>query len=412
MDEAFLKRLEVEYQQKIKIAGNKIREEAGYPPVEDISIPESEIDEVQTEDAEFNINSNRQLGQTIFEKLGLGAKYKKKGKAGDYVLNAEVLEKLSSEGHNIAKYILEYRALTKLYSTYIHGLIQHINPYTKRIHTTFQNALTVTGRLSSTSPNIQNIPARTKEGKQIRRCFIAPSEDYIIMKVDYSQVELRILAHIANINQLKDAFRNDKDVHSITASQVFKIPVEQIDKATRNKAKAINFGIIYGMSEFGLAKRIGVTTEEAKTFIEKYFQQYPGIKQYMTRTIEFCRKHGYVNTLYHRRCWIPGINEETRTKTSFAERTSINTPIQGTSADITKIAMNSLHKAFLEKGLKTRMIIQVHDEIVFEVPKDEVEIVQPLIKELMEGACFKNDTKFSVPLTVEATIDNKWLPDE
>ena len=424
MDEPALVKMENEYREKIKAIGNKIREDAGYPTIdEDIEIPTSEeeiesmiieMDEMKQEASEeFNINSNRQLGQVIFEKLGIGTKLRKKTKVGDYILNAEVLQKLAAEGHSIAKHILEYRALTKLYSTYISGLRQHINPYTKRIHTTFQNALTVTGRLSSVMPNIQNIPVRTAEGKQIRRCFISPSDDYVIMKVDYSQVELRILAHIANIPVLKNAFKENKDVHAITASQVFNVPLDQVDKSTRNKAKAINFGIIYGMSEFGLSKRIGVDTQAAKSFIEQYFKQYPGIKNYMTKTIEFCRKHGYVNTLFNRRCWIPGIEDQGfGGKSSFGERTSINTPIQGTSADITKIAMNSLHKAFQEKGLRTRMIIQVHDEIVFEVPKDEVETVEPIIKELMEGAAFFGGTNFTVPLTVEATVDSKWLADE
>ncbi|KAF0985037.1 hypothetical protein FDP41_000076 [Naegleria fowleri] len=415
MDEEALDRMEVEYKEKIKDVGNKIREAAGYTAIDHIEIStEEEVAEILSnmeEGEKFNINSNRQLGQVIFDKLGIGGKYKKKTKLGDYILNAEVLEKLAEEGHAIAKYILEYRALTKLYSTYIYGLKQHINPYTKRIHTTFQNALTVTGRLSSVMPNIQNIPVRTKEGKQIRRCFIAPSDDYVIMKVDYSQVELRILAHLARIDVLKEAFKNGADVHAITASQVFNVPIDKVDKATRNKAKAINFGIIYGMSEFGLSKRIGVDKQTAKAFIEQYFQQYPGIKKYMENTKDFCRTRGYVNTLYHRRCWIPGINDAGN-NAGFAERTSINTPIQGTSADITKIAMNSLHKAFLEKGLRTRMIIQVHDEIVFEVPKDEVEIVQPMIVELMEGAPYFNGTSFSVPLTVEVSIDSKWLADE
>ncbi|KAG2381636.1 hypothetical protein C9374_006020 [Naegleria lovaniensis] len=415
MDQEALDRMEEEYKEKIKEVGNKIREAAGFAAIDHIEITtEEEVAEILSnieENEEFNINSNRQLGQVIFEKLGIGGKHKKKTKLGDYILNAEVLEKLADEGHAIAKYILEYRALTKLYSTYIHGLKQHINPYTKRIHTTFQNALTVTGRLSSVMPNIQNIPVKTKEGKQIRRCFIAPSDEYVIMKVDYSQVELRILAHLARIDVLKEAFKNGADVHAITASQVFKVPLDKVDKATRNKAKAINFGIIYGMSEFGLSKRIGVDTQTAKAFIEQYFQQYPGIKSYMENTKDFCRKRGFVNTLFHRRCWIPGIND-IGSKSGFAERTSINTPIQGTSADVTKIAMNSLHKAFLEKGLRTRMIIQVHDEIVFEVPKDEVEIVKPIIVELMEGAPNFNGTWFSVPLTVEVSVDSKWLADE
>jgi DNA polymerase-1 len=418
LDKAGLTTMAEEYKQKIFTTANLIRKEAGYPEIsqEELKIEDPDEEETSTttmksksttsSEDEFNVNSNRQLGIVIFDKLRFGREYaKKSGKSGDYVMNAEVLDLLSKKGIEIAKYILQYRALTKLYSTYIFGLQQHINPYTGRVHTTFQNALTVTGRLSSVSPNLQNIPVRTAEGKMIRKSFMAP-DGHVILKVDYSQVELRILAHIANIDVLKDAFRNGKDVHAITASQVFKVPVEGMDKSLRNKAKAINFGIIYGMSEFGLSKRIEVDVPTAKRFIEQYFEQYPGIQKYMEKTKAFCRKHGFVNTLLGRKCWIPDITAA-GAKRGFAERTCINTPIQGTSADITKIAMNRLYTRFKELNLRTKMIIQVHDEIVFEAPEDEVETVKPIIKEIMEGAAA--EANFSVPLTVDIEQHKRWL---
>ncbi|KAL9643606.1 hypothetical protein ABK040_010218 [Willaertia magna] len=439
IDRETLERMRDEYKEKIRETANKIRIAAGYEPIDNIIIPttsdssgtgeedglttsnnndndESTVttstakdttkgNNTTTNEEEFNVNSNRQLGIVIFEKLGIKTKGIKKSKNGDYAMDATILENLSKEGHEIAKYILEYRALTKLYSTYIYGLIQHINPYTGRIHTTFQNALTVTGRLSSVAPNIQNIPVRTKEGKQIRRCFIAPDDNHVIMKVDYSQVELRILANIAKIESLQEAFANGEDIHTKTASQVFGIPIDKVDKQTRNRAKAINFGIIYGMSEYGLSKRIGVSVEEAKDFIKKYFKQYPGIKTYMDNTINFCRKYGFVNTHFKRRCWIPDINAKD-SKRGFAERTSINTPIQGSSADVTKRAMVALYRFIKENNLKSRMIIQVHDEIVFEIPLDELELMKVEVPRIMEAA---GD---DIPLTVDATIDKRWLADE
>jgi DNA polymerase-1 len=423
VDKTELVKMQQEYADKILKTANLIRQEGGYPPItfDQLNIPtlvdseDSESSSLNDKadvqgDQDFNINSNRQLGFVIFDKMCIGREFAKRSpKSGEYIVNAEVLQKLASKGHAIADYILQYRAMTKLYSTYIYGLQQHINPYTGRIHTTFQNALTVTGRLSSVSPNLQNIPIRTEEGKMIRKAFIAP-KGHVIMKVDYSQVELRILAHIANIDALKEAFRNGKDVHAITASQVFKVPVDQVDKNLRSKAKAINFGIIYGMSEYGLAKRINVEVSEARKFIEQYFKQYPGIQKYMERTKEFCRQHGYVNTLFGRKCWIPEINSSDHSKRGFAERTCINTPIQGTSADITKIAMNRLHNKFQELNLGTKMIIQVHDEIVFEVPLQEKQMIQPIIREIMEGAA--DQVGFSVPLTVDIDVAQSWLNDQ
>eukprot|EP01080_Neovahlkampfia_damariscottae_P006022 gene6022-10024_t len=377
--------MEVEYNNKIKILSKKILEES------------------ETED--LNINSPHQLGVVLVEKLKIGQDViKKSEKTGKYLCNSAMLEKLK-EVHSIPGDILNYRTLTKIYSTYILGFKKQINPYTNRIHTTFQNALTVTGRLSSVSPNLQNIPNRSDEGRRIRQNIIVP-EGCTLVKADYSQVELRILAHVANIEVLRNAFLNDQDVHKITASQVFQIPVEQVTKDLRQKAKSINFGIIYGMSEFGLSKQINVSVKQAKQYIKSYFKQYPGIENYMKNTKKFCEKHGYVNTLFGRRCWIPDINSDNQTKKGFAQRTAINTPIQGTSADITKIAMNNLYKEFERLNMKSKMIIQVHDEIVCEVPNDELEETIKLMKKTMENVA--EIGKFSIPLTVDVETSHKW----
>lgn len=389
VDRNALKAMAIEYDQKIDETRDKIMAIADEP--------------------ELNINSNQQLGLVLFDKLMLDPKRKiakKSAKTGFYVVDVTTLDALAAEGHEIAKLLVQYRALTKLHGTYIAGLQHHINPYTNRIHTTYQNALTVTGRLSCTAPNLQNIPIRTNEGREIRKKFTVPPGCRMI-KADYSQVELRILAHVAHIDVLRDAFREGKDVHSITASQVFGVPVEQVDKEMRRKAKAINFGIIYGMSEYGLAKQINVDVRQAREYIALYFKQYPGIKRYMENTKQFCRNHGFVNTLFGRKCWIPDINDSNKNKRGFAERTAINTPIQGTSADVTKIAMNTIHSELKKRGLKSNMIIQVHDEIVLEVPEEELDIVVPLVKQSMEAV--GDFGKFSVPLTVDVEIAQDWI---
>lgn len=383
VDKESFKQMEEEYSKKIEEMAKLIHEKSG------------------SED--LNINSPSQIGEILVEKMNIGSDViKKSEKTGKYSSGSASLLKLKAE-HELPKYILDYRALTKLYSTYIVGFQKHINPYTNRIHTTYQNALTVTGRLSSTAPNLQNIPNRNAEGRRIRQNIIVPP-GYQIIKADYSQVELRILAHVANIPVLREAFKNGKDVHSITASQVFN--TQEVTKELRQKAKAINFGIIYGMSEFGLSKQINVPLKQAKEYINLYFKQYPGIEKFMKNTKQFCKEHGYVNTLFGRRCWIPDINSDNSTKRGFAERTAINTPIQGTSADITKIAMNKCHVEFIKRNLKTRMIIQVHDEIVFEVPNEELEQVKELVKTIMEGV--GDSVNFSIPLTVDVNVSDKW----
>jgi DNA polymerase-1 len=365
---------------------------------EKIQTLEQQIHQI-TENSELNINSPHQIGQILVEKFGV-KDIKKSAKTDKYLTDSETLEQVQ---HPLAKMILEYRNLSKMYSTYIVGFQKHINPYDGRIHTTFQNALTVTGRLSSTGPNLQNIPNRSAEGRKIRHNIIAPP-NHVLIKADYSQVELRILAHVANIQVLKDAFKNGKDVHSITAQQVFQ--VDQVSKELRQKAKAINFGIIYGMSEFGLSKQINVPVKQAKEYIKQYFTQYPGIEKYMKNTKQFCHDHGFVNTLFGRKCWIPDINSDIATKRGFSERTAINTPIQGTSADITKIAMIRLGKEFEKLNMKTRMILQVHDEVVFEAPLNEVDRAKEIIKNIMEGV--GDSVNFSVPLTVDVSVSERW----
>lgn len=382
-------KLQEEYDKKIEIAKSKILEECGMP--------------------DLNINSPQQLGEALFDKMKIGLEFAKKStKMDQYIVNVDVLNSMAKQGHKIAQYILEYRALIKIQSTYILGLQKHINPITQRIHPTYMNCLTVTGRLSCTEPNLQNIPNRTEEGRQIRKLFIAPP-GHCLMKVDYSQVELRILAHIAKIEVLRDAFRNGADIHSTTAASIFGRPIDQVKKEERQKAKSINFGIIYGMSEFGLSKQINVSVEEAKDYISQYFVRYPGIQKYMQRAADFSKKFGFVQTFFGRKCWVPGISSSNHSVRSFAERTSINTPIQGSSADITKIAMVKLHELFAKKGLKTKMILQVHDEIVFEVPMYEMEEVSKLIKETMESSDKFLGKPFSIPLPVDIDICKNWI---
>jgi DNA polymerase-1 len=319
--------------------------------------------------------------------------------------DAKVLEQLGTH-HPFPRKLLEYRALVKIQGTYVEGLLPHINPSTGRIHTTFQNALTNTGRLSSVHPNLQNIPVRTEEGREIRRCFMAP-ERWKLLSCDYSQVELRILAHISQDKVLQDAFRNNKDVHSITASQVFKVPESSVTKDLRRKAKAINFGIVYGMTEVGLSAQLDVSREEAAQYIRDYKNTYPGITEYMTQMQSHCSQHGYVSTMLGRRCHIPAIHDKrNRGMYNFALRAAINSPIQGTSADITKLAMLEVDRMFRSKQVRSRMILQIHDELMFECPDEEVDAVWPIIRQCMEGV--GDRLQFSVPLTVGQSVSQRW----
>lgn len=346
---------------------------------------------------EFNISSPQQLGTVLFEELNLPSK--KKGKTG-YSTAADVLNKLVDK-HPIINMIIEYRMLTKLYNTYIEGLISSIHPDGK-VHTIYTQTLTRTGRLSSIEPNLQNIPIRYEYGKLIRKAFL-PSPSSLILSSDYSQIELRVLAHMANVEALIDAFNNDIDIHTKTASDIFNVPINEVTKSMRRIAKAVNFGIIYGISGYGLSENLGISTKEASNFIEQYLNTYPGIKTYMDETIKKAHEDKYVKTLFNRKRNIPELDNKNYMIRSGAERIALNTPIQGTSADIIKIAMVEASKKLKESNMKTKMILQVHDELIFDVFKDELDKVKEIVKETMEGVC-----KMSVPLKVDIEVGTDW----
>lgn len=346
---------------------------------------------------EFNISSPQQLGTVLFEELNLPTK--KKGKTG-YSTAADVLNKLVDK-HPIINMIIEYRMLTKLYNTYIEGLISSIHPDGK-VHTIYTQTLTRTGRLSSIEPNLQNIPIRYEYGKLIRKAFL-PSPNSLILSSDYSQIELRVLAHMANVEALIDAFNNDIDIHTKTASDIFNVPINEVTKSMRRIAKAVNFGIIYGISGYGLSENLGISTKEASNFIEQYLDTYPGIKTYMDETIKKAHEDKYVKTLFNRKRNIPEIDNKNYMIRSGAERIALNTPIQGTSADIIKIAMVEASKKLKENNMKTKMILQVHDELIFDVFKDELDKVKEIVRETMEGVC-----KMSVPLKVDIEVGTDW----
>ncbi len=353
---------------------------------------------------EFNVGSPKQLGEILFDEMGLTSA--KKGKSGAKSTGVDVLETLAAEGHDLPARVLDWRQMSKLKSTYTDALQQQINDKTGRIHTSYSMAATTTGRLSSNDPNLQNIPIRTEEGRKIRKAFI-PEQGYKLLSADYSQIELRLLAHIADIDTLRDAFLDGQDIHAMTASQVFGVPLADMDAATRRKAKAINFGIIYGISPFGLARQIGVPQKEAKHYIEEYFKRFPGIRQYMEETKEFCHSHGYVNTIFGRRCHIQAIRDKNPAMRAFGERAAINAPIQGAAADIIRRAMIAMPAALDSAGLKARMLLQVHDELVFEVPDAEIDKTRDIVKKTMEKAHLPA-VDISVPLTVECGVGENW----
>jgi DNA polymerase I len=353
---------------------------------------------------EFNIGSPKQLGDLLFDEMGLPGG--QKSKTGAYATGADVLETLAAQGHDLPARVLDWRQLAKLKSTYADALIDQINPDTGRVHTSFALAATSTGRLSSNDPNLQNIPVRTEEGRKIRGAFIA-EKGHKLLSVDYSQIELRLAADVADVPALKEAFRTDVDIHAMTASQVFGIPVEGMDPMVRRRAKAINFGIIYGISPFGLGQQLGIPQGEAKAYIEAYFQRYPSIRDYMERTKRFARERGYVLTIFGRRCYMPGINDKNPARRSFMERASINAPLQGSAADIIKRAMVRVPPALEKAGLKARMLLQVHDELLFEVPDAEVEATAALVKKVMEGATLPA-LELSVPLIADTGIGTNW----
>lgn len=354
----------------------------------------------------FNVGSPKQLGEVLFEDLKLEGG--KKSKAGSYATGVDVLESLATQGHELPEKVLEWRHLDKLRSTYAEALIHQINPQTNRVHTSYAMASAATGRLSSTDPNLQNIPIRTEEGRKIRRAFVAEAGN-TILSLDYSQIELRLLAHVANIDVLKQAFREGQDIHALTASQVFDIPLENMESDIRRKAKAINFGIIYGISAFGLARQLRIEQSEASAYIKSYFERYPGIHDYMERTKQFCREHGYVQTLFGRRCHVPAIHDSNPARRNFSERAAINAPLQGTAADILKRAMIRVPEALKQHGLtdKAFMLLTVHDELIFEVQKSALEETTKVIKHVMESATLPA-LQLSIPLTVDVGHGISW----
>jgi len=350
---------------------------------------------------EFNVSSPKQLGQILFEKLKLPFS-KISGKSKSYGTGVEILEKLSEDGYGIADLLLKYRHLTKLKNTYTDTLPKQADPRTGRIHTTFLQTSTTTGRLSSNNPNVQNIPIRTKEGNNIRAAFVA-SSGYKLISADYSQIELRILSHVANIKTLKEAFIKGEDIHKQTASQIFGVKLDEVTPELRRNAKAINFGIIYGISSFGLAKNLNITRKSATDYIAKYFQEYPGIEKYMADTINFARQNLYVENLLGRRCYIPMITNKNHALRSFAERAAINAPMQSLTADIAKMVMVAIDKKLQVESFKTKMILQIHDELVFEAPLSEVETVAKLVKSIME-----NIITLDIPTVVDVSCGDNW----
>ena len=353
---------------------------------------------------EFNIASPKQLGEILFDKMGISGG--KKGKTGAYGTGADILEGLAAEGHDMPARVLDWRQLAKLKSTYTDSLTEQINPDTGRVHTSYSMAGASTGRLSSTDPNLQNIPIRTEEGRKIRQAFVA-EKGLRLVSLDYSQIELRVLAHMAQIDALVDAFKNGADIHALTASQVFDLPIEGMDPMTRRRAKAINFGIIYGISPFGLARQLGIPQGEAKAYIEAYFERYPGIRDYMESIRETARKTGYVTTLFGRHVHVAGINERNPAHRGFAERQAINAPIQGSAADIIKRAMIRVPGALEKAQLKATMLLQVHDELLFEVPEAEVDETIAVVSKVMERAAGPS-LELSVPLVVDAGVGMNW----
>ena len=351
----------------------------------------------------FNIGSPKQLGEILFEKLKLPGG--KKNKSGSFQTGADILEDLSSKGFEITSLLIEWRKISKLKSTYSDSLMLHVNNFTGRVHSSFNLAGTSTGRLSSSDPNLQNIPIRDAEGKKIREAFIA-KEGAKLLSLDYNQIELRLLAHIADVKGLKEAFKNNIDIHSSTASQIFKVPIENVDASLRRKAKAINFGIIYGISSFGLSRNLKITRSESQEFIDNYFKQFPEIRDYMKTTVEMAKNSGFVNTLFNRRIYLPNINTKGPAG-GFAERAAINAPIQGSASDIIKRAMIKIHEFLKESQLEADLLLQVHDELIFETNNDYIDEIQKKASEIMENATLPY-LNLDVPLKVEGGYGINW----
>lgn len=347
---------------------------------------------------EFNIKSTQQLGQILFEKLNLTTS--KKRKTG-YATDVDALEKIRNE-HPIVEKILEYRSLTKLNSTYVEGLIPYIHPRTGRIHSYFHQTVTATGRISSSDPNLQNIPTRIEFGKRLRKVF-KPKEGYIYIDADYSQIELRVLAHMSQDTHMLEAFRNGEDIHAQAASKVLGIPIQEVTKEQRSRAKAVNFGIVYGISDYGLSEQIGTSVKEAKQYIQQYLEKYAGIKQYMDNIVAEAKEKGYVETIFHRRRYIPELQSSNYMVRQFGTRAAMNMPIQGTAADIMKIAMQSVQKKLEEKNIDAKIVLQVHDELILEAKIEQKEEAKQILKSSMENAI-----ELTVPLEVEVSEANNW----
>ena len=350
----------------------------------------------------FNIASPRQLGEVLFDKMQIKAPAKKT-KTGQYPTGEEVLMKVIDK-HPIIQKILDYRGLTKLKSTYVDALPNLISNEDGLVHTSYNQAVTATGRLSSTNPNLQNIPVRTERGREIRKAFVPRDKDHILLAADYSQIELRIITHLSGDPAMTEAFREGLDIHAATAARVYKVPIEEVTKDMRRHAKAVNFGIIYGMSAFGLAERLGISRSEAASIIESYFTEYVGIQQYIKNNIEFARQHGYVETMLGRRRYLRDINASNSVVRNFAERNAVNAPIQGSSADMIKIAMANIHNELINRDLKSKMILQVHDELVFDACLDELEILKEIVNDKMTNALPLN-----IPIVVELNTGDNWL---
>jgi len=363
---------------------------------------EDEIQELAGE--KFTIGSPKQLGDILFGKMGLPGGTKTK--SGQWSTTAQVLEDLAAEGHELPRRIVDWRQLTKLKSTYTDALPGYINPETKRVHTSYSLAATTTGRLSSSEPNLQNIPIRTSEGRRIRTAFIAEKGNKLI-SADYSQIELRVLAHVADIAQLKQAFADGIDIHAMTASEMFGVPVEGMPSEVRRRAKAINFGIIYGISAFGLANQLGIERSEASDYIKTYFERFPGIKDYMDATKAFARENGYVETIFGRRAHYPEIKSSNPSVRAFNERAAINAPIQGSAADIIRRAMIRVEDALADSKLTAQMLLQVHDELIFEAPEKEVDETIKVVRHVMENAALPA-IDMAVPLHVDASAADNW----
>ncbi|MBR7167277.1 MAG: DNA polymerase I, partial [Bacteroidales bacterium] len=350
----------------------------------------------------FNIASPKQLGEILFEELKIIDKAPKTA-TKQYSTAEDVLQKLIDK-HPIIPLILEYRSLSKLISTYLEALPKLISPTTNRLHTTFNQTVTATGRLSSNNPNLQNIPIRTERGREMRKAFVPRNDEYVLMAADYSQIELRIIASLSGDKNMIEAFKSHYDIHAATAAKIYKLPMEEVTSDLRRNAKSVNFGIVYGISPFGLSEQLNISRKEAATLIEEYFVQYPDIKKYIDDNIAFAREHGYAQTLLGRRRYLPDINSRNNAMKSFAERNSVNMPIQGTSADMIKIAMNEIYKEFDEKGLKSKMILQVHDELVLDVYKPELEEVKAIVADKMVNAL-----TLDLPIEVGVDIGDNWL---